>query len=86
MIATTKTSVMNGNMPIWMKFISAIGVPSAGLLYLVWFLSTSVLGAIHEHSDDHAREMRDLMSVMQQVCVNTANTPEDRLGCFPSAR
>ena len=76
----------NGTMPLWMKFVSAVGVPSALAIYLVWFLANNVLGAITTHSQDHEREMDALMSVMQQVCVNTADTSEERAGCFQATR
>ena len=45
----------NGTMPLWMKFVSAVGVPSALAIYLVWFLANNVLGAITTHSQDHER-------------------------------
>jgi len=79
----TGESVVNG-MPMWMKFISWVGVPSSIAIYLVWFLTTTVLGAISSHNDDHAGEMRVLTSVMQQICANTAETSTDRARCFPT--
>lgn len=79
-------TAVNGAMPLWMKFISAVGVPSAGLIYLVWFLSTTLLGTITAHTNDHEREMRSLMLVMRQVCANTATTDEQRRGCFQESR
>ena len=78
------TTVTNGNLPVWAKFVSAVGVPSAIAVYLVWFLGNAVLGAITDHNDDHAQEMRILTSIMQQVCANTADTPIERGRCFPS--
>jgi len=75
-------NTLNNNMPLWMKFVSAVGVPSAGLLYLVWFLSTSLIGAINDHSDHHEREMDTMMVIIRQVCVNTAETTDERRGCF----
>ena len=76
---------LNGITP-WMKFISAVGVPSAGLIYLVWFLSTTLLGAITTHTIAHEREMRSLMLVMRQVCVNTAQSDEQSRNCFQESR
>jgi hypothetical protein len=73
---------VNGNMPLWMKFVSAVGVPSVGLLYLVWFLSTTLMSTIVDHTNHHEREMRSLMNVMQMICVNTSETPNQREGCF----
>lgn len=78
------TTVTNGNLPVWAKFVSAVGVPSAIAVYLVWFLGNAVLGAITDHNDDHSQEMRILTSIMQQVCANTAGTPVERARCFPS--
>lgn len=77
---------LNGNLPVWAKFVSAVGVPSAIAIYLVWFLGSAVLGAITSHADEHAAEIRVLTSVLQQLCSNTAETPADRAGCFPGAR
>ncbi len=79
----TGESVVNG-MPLWMKFISLVGVPSSIAIYLVWFLTTTVLGAISSHNDDHADEMRVLTSVMQQICANTSVNSADRARCFPT--
>ena len=79
----TSESVVNG-MPLWMKFISLVGVPSSIAIYLVWFLTTTVLGAISSHNDDHADEMRVLTSVMQQICANTSENSADRARCFPT--
>ena len=77
----------NGSaMPLWMKFVSAVGVPSAIAIYLVWFLGTAVLGAIQGHAEQHAAETRVLTSVLQQLCANTATTAADRVGCFPESR
>ena len=76
----------NGSVPLWMKFISAVGVPSAIAIYLVWFLGTAVLGAIEDHAEAHAAETRVLTSVLQQLCANTAQTAADRAGCFPASR
>ena len=75
---------MNGSLPVWAKFVSAVVVPSALAVYLVWFLANAVLGAITEHNDAHAQEMRILTAIMQQVCANTAETPVERSNCFPS--
>mgnify|MGYP003141317730 CR=1 FL=1 len=79
--------MINGNgIPIWMKFVSVIGVPSAIAVYLVYFLSSSVLGAINTHSDEHQMEIRMMTAVMQQLCVNTAESEAARRGCFPDLR
>ena len=74
---------MNG-MPLWMKFVSAVGVPSSIAIYLIYFLTTTVMGAISSHNDNHAEEMRMLTSVMQQICANTAENVADRARCFPA--
>ena len=79
----TGESVVNG-MPMWMKFISWVGVPSSIALYLIYFLTTTVMGAISSHNDDHADEMRVLTSVMQQICANTSENSADRTRCFPT--
>lgn len=78
------TNGANGSLPIWAKFVSAVGVPSAIAVYLVWFLGNAVLGAITDHNDAHTQEMRMLTAIMQQVCANTAETPLERSSCFPS--
>ena len=79
----TGESVVNG-MPLWMKFISWVGVPSSIALYLIYFLTATVMGAISSHNDDHADEMRVLTSVMQQICANTSGNAADRARCFPT--
>ena len=79
---TTKTNGLNGNMPWWAKFISAVGVPSAALLFLIYWLTTSHAAALEQHSHAQEHDMEVLTTIMQQVCVNTADTPEEQAGCF----
>lgn len=72
----------NGNGPWWVKLISAVGVPSAIALGLVYWV-TQVQGvALEDHADEAARQMRVLTAVTQQICANTAPTSLDRQGCF----
>jgi len=80
----TTTLMNNGSMPLWMKFISLVGVPSSIALFLIYFLAATVMGAITSHNDNHAEEMRMLTSVMQQICANTAENAADRARCFPA--
>ena len=75
----------NGSLPAWMKFVSMIGVPSAIAMYLIYFLSFAIMGSLESHEEEHAREMRALTQIIQQLCVNTADTPVDRAGCFPGS-
>ena len=75
----------NGSLPAWMKFVSMIGVPSAIAMYLIYFLSFAIMGSLESHEEEHAREMRALTQIIQQLCVNTADNSEDRAGCFPSS-
>jgi len=81
----TKHEPMNG-LPLWMKFVSWVGVPSSIAIYLIWFLTTTMLSAISTHNNEHAAEMRVLTAVMQQVCANTAETTSERSRCFPTVR
>ena len=75
---------MNGTegWPWWAKFISAIGTTSAIAVGLAYWLATSHAAALetHAHEQDHAMEV--LSTIMRQVCVNTAETPEERAACF----
>ena len=81
----TTNGSMNG-LPMWMKFVSWVGVPSSIAIYLIWFLTTTMMAAISNHNDEHAAEMRVLTAVMQQVCANTAETTSERSRCFPTVR
>ncbi len=76
---------MNGSLPPWARFISLVGVPSAIAMYLVYVLSVGMMGSLELHEEEHAREMRALTQIIQQLCVNTADTPVDRAGCFPGS-
>ena len=77
----------NGNglagAPWQVRLVSAVGVPAAIACYLIWFLTSSVLGAINQHSAEHRAELRTLTAVIQQLCVNTAPSDEARAGCVP---
>lgn len=75
---------LNGNGPWWAKFISAVGVPAAGLAYLIWWLTTSQAAALEMHTHDQEHAMDGLTLIMRQVCVNTAETQDERTGCFQS--
>mgnify|MGYP005815112457 CR=1 FL=1 len=74
---------MNGGLPPWARFISLVGVPSAIAMYLVYVLSVGMSNSLESHEAEHAREMRVLTRLIQQLCVNTADNLEDRAGCFP---
>ena len=75
------TLLANGT-PWIVKAVSAVGVPSAIAIYLVWLLSTQVLTAIQTHADRSEAELRELLPVLRQICINTSQTPVDRVACF----
>jgi hypothetical protein len=87
---STKTAAvgmgLNGNAPWLVKFVASIGVPSAALIYLVYFMGQIVLGAIESHAESQAGEMKSLIAVTRQVCANTADTDAARSLCFPEPR
>ena len=80
----TNGAGFNGAMPLWMKFVSAVGVPSAIAIYLVWLLASQVLGAIQVHADRSETNLRELLPVLRQICINTSATDSDRAACFRS--
>ncbi len=78
---------LNGNnMPWWAKFISYIGLPGAGLIGFIYWLTVSHAAALELHSHDQDHAMEGLALIMRQVCVNTADTSEERSGCFQTPR
>lgn len=83
---TTTTFKLNGNGPWWAKLISAVGIPAAGLAYLIWWLTTSQAVALEIHSHDQDHAMDGLALIMRQVCVNTAETADEQAGCFQVPR
>lgn len=73
----------NGNGgPWWVRAITTVGVPSAMALGLVYWLTTSMSQALSLHEEHSAERVRELTGVMRQICVNTADTPADRTGCW----
>lgn len=73
----------NGNGgPWWVRAIGMVGVPSAMALWFVYWMTTGMSQAISTHEERSAERVRELTSVMRQICVNTAETPADRSGCW----
>ena len=73
-------------MPLWMKFTSFVGVPGAGLLLLLYFLTQSLTGDIQAHAEQSAGALDELIRISRQICVNAGDTAEERAGCFRSTR
>ena len=77
----------------WATLIGRVGVPSIIALGLVWLMAMRVPEEIKAQGVDtraqidmHARETRDEQSrqtrLLLRICLNTANTPEERAGCI----
>ena len=72
---------MNQN-PWWIRIIGVTGVSGAIALYLVYFLVTNVIATIEQHDSSTAQQLRELVSISRQICVNGASSPNEREGCF----
>jgi len=45
-------SLPNSNGPWYTRFIAQVGIPSAIALYLVYFLTSQLLGAVETHAQE----------------------------------
>tara|TARA_Y100000310_G_C20182440_1_gene578796 strand:- start:161 stop:388 length:228 start_codon:yes stop_codon:yes gene_type:complete len=68
--------------PWWIRLIGVTGVSGAIALYLVYFLATSVIATIEQHDLNTAQQLRELVSISRQICVNGSPSPQEREGCF----
>jgi hypothetical protein len=86
-------SLPNSNGPWYTRFIAQVGIPSAIALYLVYFLTSQLLGAVETHAQEsrtsiaqHSASsdelLRQILSVSRQICLNTAETDSARSGCL----
>jgi hypothetical protein len=97
-MAPTDETPSTSGMPAWMKFATTVGIPSAGLAYLVYMLASSFsaqLTAIDQRLEAHERQglavaqhlqveadqSWRLLGVMQRICINTAQSDEDKKAC-----
>ncbi len=62
--------------------IVKVGVPSAIALYLVYEIVTGFNSKMDAHAAESRRDSLRALRVLQQICVNTATTPEARGGCL----
>lgn len=83
-------------LPTWVRSIALVGVPSAIALYLVYVLAsfaTVGLADLNRQMDAHADAMirhdadakgqlEALTRVLLRICINTAQSPEDRQRCL----
>jgi hypothetical protein len=86
MAPTSTSTILNGNTPVWAKALLAIGVVPGIAIYLVWLLGGSVQGAIAQHDATMRELVRVLVSVSQQICVNTATSDAERASCWAAPR
>ena len=75
-------TMMNGTYPVWVKAIVQLGTPSVIALFLVWWLTGSLSTTLVAHDTEQHQRMEAMTRVMVQICVNTADTIEERTGCF----
>jgi hypothetical protein len=89
------TPVSQGPAATWGKFVTTVGVPSAALLFLLWRLTTGIEIQVDQNAATTARMERALdshirandsttltmLTLMRQICVNTAATDEQRRSC-----
>ena len=82
----------NNNGP-YTRFISRVGVPSAIALWLIYFLTSQLLGAVQSHALESRQLiqahsvssdslLQQILLVSRQICLNTAETDSDRSGCL----
>lgn len=81
----------------WIKMINQVGFPMLVALILLYFVLSDVptdiraaradletlTAAVAHHQQDTQRNTERLSRIMQQICVNTAQTAVDRERCFP---
>jgi hypothetical protein len=74
------------HLPMWAQVAYLLGVPSGIAVFLVWFLSGAVLQALHAHAEESRAGITKQVQLLQQICVNTASTPEERASCWGIGR
>lgn len=90
----------NGNgvthlLPIWMRAIATLGVPSAIAIFLVWVgsnevpkiqrqtqVNTEALVQLQEHTRQIQETNAAIYRMLQRLCSNTAKTDDERSRCF----
>lgn len=86
---------LNGGSPAWLRAVYIVGVPSVIALFLVYFLTNSVIAQLTAHSQA-TEGMRQLLQqhmaqqeliqqenkfYLRQLCLNTARSDEQRAAC-----
>lgn len=78
--------------PWWITAIYKIGIPSAIAVYLVWVLTIQVrdrldsidqkINSFYSNSSVIIDQNSRTQKILQQICMNSATTNEERSRCF----
>jgi hypothetical protein len=89
------TNGLAAELPIWIRAITILGVPSAIAIFLVW-VGARELPAMRIQSQanyeailttrdlirEHANHTAAMARQLQRICSNTARNEDDRQRCF----
>lgn len=65
----------------WMEMVKQVGFPIVIALLLMFFYVTQLKG-LAQAVEQHVEDMRQLVPLMKQTCLNTAHDADARRGCF----
>lgn len=69
-------------LPLWARVVAVVGLPGAIAIYLVYVLATALPGKLEAHAAESKADAERTLRVLQQICQNTAETPEAKASCW----
>jgi hypothetical protein len=70
------------DLPVWIRAAAIVGIPGLIAVYLVWTLTNNVATRIEAHTTESRDAGERQFQMLQQICTNTATTPEARASCW----
>lgn len=67
----------------WDKTLTKYGVATVIALFLVWWITGDVSGALKSIKGTLEEHVSENNFYLRQVCLNTATTESQRVGCIP---
>lgn len=70
------------DLPIWVRATAIVGIPGVIAFYLIWLLGNTIPAKLDAHADESRQQNSAVVRTLQQICSNTATTPEEKAACW----
>lgn len=81
-IALTDSPAALKQQPQWVQAVAWVGLPGVMALFFVWWVTTVVSTKLDAHAEESRSHSLTQIQILQRICANTADTPEERVACW----